>query len=598
MTEPAAAPTIQERVMREQVAALYATITSSTIADVVVSWAAGWLFWWQGHNTMALVWLGLHTTQLLRYPYQVAYFKDPNAGEHSPLWARRHRTEMLWYSGTWGLAPWLILPGADTSMTAVLVLIVLGVTSTGIPAVAPRWASVMCFALPMVLSLSAALLWQGDMVHVFLAVSCLAYLGVTLHIARSQHALLAQTLQSRFEKEALATELEQQVRLTREASEEKTRFLAAASHDLRQPLHAIGLFGASLERELQGHPVHPQAVFLQEAVRSVHTSLGAMLDISRLDAGVVAPVRQPVALQDILLSLQRTFGQRADEKGLTLRIRSSPLRVNTDPQMLERLLGNLVENAIKYTLSGGVLLRARARGPQVWIEVADTGIGIDPALHEQVFHEFYQVDNPARDRNLGLGIGLSIVRRLSRLLDHPVTLRSQPRKGSRFRVTVPKAPAMQVTASAAPVELVAASALPRRVLLIDDEAIVAQGLMALMKTWQVELLAAADEAEAQAAIDRARAHGHVIDVILSDVRLGQGVDGLSLARRLQSAMDPMPALLMITGETAPDRLRQLEGAGVPLLFKPVDPEHLRRALAQAVPTRPQAPAPAEPAVAL
>ena len=339
---------------------------------MVVSWAAGWLFWWQGHNTMALVWLGLHTTQLLRYPYQVAYFKDPNAGEHSPLWARRHRTEMLWYSGTWGLAPWLILPGADTSMTAVLVLIVLGVTSTGIPAVAPRWASVMCFALPMVLSLSAALLWQGDMVHVFLAVSCLAYLGVTLHIARSQHALLAQTLQSRFEKEALATELEQQVRLTRQASEEKTRFLAAASHDLRQPLHAIGLFGASLERELQGHPVHPQAVFLQEAVRSVHTSLGAMLDISRLDAGVVAPVRQPVALQDILLSLQRTFGQRADEKGLTLRIRSSPLRVNTDPQMLDAWLSDRTHGVLDLcTGNGSLAVIAAMAYPDVVVDAAD-----------------------------------------------------------------------------------------------------------------------------------------------------------------------------------------------------------------------------------
>ncbi|MCB4362834.1 hybrid sensor histidine kinase/response regulator [Hydrogenophaga taeniospiralis] len=571
-------PSIQQRVMHEQVAALYATTASATIADVIVSWAVALLFWWKNGDSMALVWITLHSSQLLRYPFQAAYFKDSAVAERTAFWARRHRNEMLWYSGTWALAPWLMLPRADTSMTAVLVLVVLGVTSTGIPAVAPRWASVLGFAPPMVLGLIGALLWQGGAVDLVLALCCLVYLGVSLYIAHSQHHLLAQTLQSRFEKEALAQQLEQQMTLTRQASEEKTRFLAAASHDLRQPLHAIGLFGAALEQALRGQPAHQHALRLEDAVRSLHHSLGAMLDISRLDAGVMAPERQAVALRETLLSMHRLFTGRAQDKNIALRIRTSSLHVTSDPQMLERLLGNLVENAIKYTHQGGVLVTARQRGQRVWIEVVDTGLGIEPGQHELVFREFYQVDNPSRDRSLGMGIGLSIVRRLSTLLEHPVSLSSRPGRGTRFRLSLPLAPtglpAATPPAAASPTE----GELPRRVLLIDDEAIVTQGLMALMHTWGVELLAAADEGAAQEAMRQAAEEHRPVDVILSDMRLRHGVSGLDVARRLQVATAPPPALVMITGETSPEHLRTLEHTGLTVLFKPVDPQLLRHTL--------------------
>ena len=576
-------PSIQQRVLREQVAALYATIASSTIADVVVSWAVALLFWWKTDNSMALAWIAVHSTQIPRYPYQSAYFKDPERDRNAELWARRHWIEMLCYSGTWALAPWALLPKADVPMTAVLVLIVLGITSTGIPAVAPRWTSVLCFALPMILGLITALAWQGDTLHIFLALCCVVYLGVSLYIARSQHTMLTQTLLSRFEKEALAAQLEQQIRLTRQASEEKSRFLAAASHDLRQPLHAIGLFGATLERELQGHQAHPHAQHLQQAVQALHSSLGAMLDISRLDAGVVEVQHRPVALRELLLSLHRTFSARALDQGIELRIRSSDLVVSSDPVMLERMLNNLLENAIKYTPSGGVLLRARQRGDHALIEVVDTGIGIDPAQHELVFQEFYQVDNPSRDRSLGLGIGLSIVRRISLLLDHPITLRSRLGRGSRFVVRLAlaqEAPSPATPVSASATEEPECGPLPARVLLLDDELIVARGLQALMRTWGVELLSAVDEASAHAALRQAVHEQRPVDVILCDMRLGQGVNGLEVAHRLLGAFDPAPPLVMITGETAAQRLRELEDSGLPVLFKPVDPRELRGVLAQ------------------
>jgi len=570
-------PALQERLLREQVAALWATTASATLSDLTFSWIVALLFWWHNDDPLALVWLAIRMLRMLRYRGQRAFHTDPQVHERSRFWARKHVREIVLFSSTWGLAPWFMLPASDRSMTAVMVLVILGVCSTGLSAVTPRWPSVLAFALPMVLGLSGALLWQGDAVGTVLALCCLVYLAVTLSVARTQHRLLTQTLLSRFEKEALAAQLQEQVRLTELASQEKTRFLASASHDLRQPLHAIGLFGASLERTLRGQPGHPTALHLQQAVQAMQASLGAMLDISRLDAGVVAAERRPLPLQPLLLSLHHSLLQRAQDKGIELRIRASDLTVQSDPVMLERLLGNLVENAVKYTHRGGVLVAARARGARVRIDIVDTGIGIASADLGRVFDEFYQVDNPGRDRSRGLGIGLSIVRRLSQLLDHPVRVRSRPGRGTRFQVELPAATQPADPApSAKPIPL--PGALPARVLLLDDEVAIGHALQALLQAHGVELTAVADAQTAGQALAEGERDGRPYAVLVCDLRLADGADGLQIAHALQARHTPPPALLLVTGETAPQVLQRVHDAGVPVLFKPVDPGTLLDAL--------------------
>ncbi len=583
--EPASASeSTRQRVLREQVAALYATSLSSTVADAVLAWSVCALFYWQLRSPWVLVWLALHTVQVLRYPLLGAYFRDPQAASRSAFWARRQWRELLYYSATWGLAPWLLMPaGDDVSMTMLLMLIMLGLVSGGIPSVAPRWASVLAFVLPMMAGLVSALLWRGDARHVFLAACAVIYAGAMLYFARSQHRLLTASLQMRFEKEALAEQLAAQMAATQRASEEKTRFFAAASHDLRQPLHAIALFGAVLDTELQGQTAHAHAQRLTSAVRALSTSLDTMLDISRLDAGVIEPDRQDVPLNAVLQALQPSLAPRAEARELQLRLRATPVWVRTDPHLLQRLLGNLIENAIKYTPpGGGVLVVARPRGAQVWIDVVDTGIGIAPEHLDRVFDEFYQVDNPGRDRTRGLGIGLSIVRRLSQLLGHPVTLRSRPGHGSRFRITVAAAPAPVPAADAAPGHAPPPQAtlrLPRRVLLIDDEADITDALGAFLQAWGVDSEPAGGEAEAERALQAAADQGRPFDALVCDFRLADGADGLAAAMRLRARFDPTLPLLLITGETSPERLQRVRDAGVPVLFKPIDPERLLRALA-------------------
>jgi signal transduction histidine kinase/CheY-like chemotaxis protein len=572
---------IEERVHRAQVAALFRNLAPSTLADVAVAWSVAALYWWQLRDPGVLLWLGLHLVQTARYPFLGRWHRDPKADERSAHWARVHVREHAFYSLTWGLAPWCFLPAGNQPLTALLMLVILGICSAGVPAMATRWASVIAFTVPMVLGLGSALLWRGGgTLHLFLAGCCVVYLGATLLFARNLHRLLTKALRTRFEKEALAEQLAEQMAITRRASEEKTRFFAAASHDLRQPLHAIALFGAVIERELQGRPALAHAQRLMGAVRALGTSLDTMLDVSRLDAGVIEPERRAVPLADVFTALLPLFATRAEEAGLQLRIRATPLWVQTDPQLLQRLLANLVENAIKYSPQGGVLVLARARGPQVWVEVIDTGMGIAPEHTGRVFDEFYQVDNPGRDRSRGLGMGLAIVRRLAALLGHPIALQSRVGRGSRFRLVLPaaEAPPASPLAAAAPLDTTDAPPLPRRVLLIDDEADIAHATVALLGGWGVALTAVDTEARADEALARATRTGEPFEALICDFRLADGADGLLAAQRLRARHAPALPLLLITGETAPERLQRVRDAGVPVLYKPVDPVALRRAL--------------------
>ena len=573
------AESTQKVVMRAQVAALYATAWSSTLADTLLAWALGALFYWKLHDPLVLLWVGLHFLQLLRYPLLSAYHRDPQAAERSEFWARLQCRELLIYSSVWGLAPWLFMPSDSLPMTVVMMLLILGLSSAGVLAVAPRWPSVLSFVVPMVVGLITALAWHADETHLFLAACCAIYLGATLHFAYQQHRLLTNALLMRFEKQSLAEQLVQQMAVTQHLSEEKTRFFAAASHDLRQPLHAIALFGAVLEKDLAGQPEHAHALRLMDSVRALGTSLDTMLDVSLLDAGVIVPDLQATMLNPVFQQLNQMVTSRAEQKGLQLRLRASQLWVKTDQILLLRLLVNLVENAIKYTPHGGVLVVARAKGAYVWIDVCDTGIGIAADQMGPIFDEFYQVNNPGRDRAKGLGIGLSLVRRLGALLNHTVSVQSRSGHGSRFRVVIAMAPPQDLLPIVGRQTLQERRALPKRILLIDDESAIGEAMAALLGSYGVDFLAARDETTAMAAFSQAVALGAQFDALICDYRLADGANGLDVAQRLCKKFAPKLPVLLVTGETEPDKLQLLRDSGVPVLLKPVAAATLIKTLA-------------------
>lgn len=579
---PEAAPdALDARVLGERVAMLYATIRMATLGDALLAQSFGAVMYWQARRWEVLAWMLMHLYNTARMPVLTAWFKDPQASERAPHWARIYCRELRLNSLTWGLAPLLFLPDS-LPLLSLMLMVILGLGAAGVSAVAPLKRATWNYLVPMIAGLMLGLLIRPSLVHAFLALACLIFLGSVLHFAQAQSAMIEQALRSRFEKEALAEQLAAQMRATEVASQQKTRFLASASHDLRQPLHAIALLSAALRKQLAGHDSESTAVHLAQAVGTLSHSLDTMLDVSRLDAGVIATERRAVALQELFQSLNVGFVNAASEKDINLRVRATTLWVHSDPQLLRRLLSNLIDNAIKYTRRGGVLVLARKRGGDVCIEVHDTGIGIAPEQQTRVYEEFYQVDNPARDRKLGLGIGLSIVARLSSLLGHPLELTSTPGRGTRFRLHLPLAqpperlaPVLPQPLGATPIEAL----LPGRVLVLDDEPEVRFAMTELLRIHGIAALTSANEAEAEATLEAAQARGELFELLICDYRLAHGVDGLRVGQTLARRYAPM-RLLLITGDTAPERLQAVHDSGVPVLFKPVDSEQLLGAIAQ------------------
>jgi signal transduction histidine kinase/CheY-like chemotaxis protein len=374
----------------------------------------------------------------------------------------------------------------------------------------------------------------------------------------------------------LFEELQDKSRQLELASAYKSRFLAAASHDLRQPLHALNLFVAQLHAEADPAERERLVGRIDAAVGAMNELFNSLLDMSKLEAGMLEAELTEFPVERLLKHMETTFAGAAGEKGLRLSVVPSAAWVRSDFILLERILLNLVSNAVRYTTRGGIVIGCRRRGARLRLEVWDSGPGIPEDHRQSIFREFYQLAGPGRDRRGGLGLGLAIVDGLGRLLDHPVELKSRPGRGSCFSVSVPRAAAQQ-EAPEAPVER-ARPADPlsgKLVVVIDDDALVLDGMRGILRSWGCGVVTEPSAAEALARLTEL---GSKPDVIISDYRLANGKTGIEAIERLRSALgEAIPAFLM-SGDTAPERLRDAGASGYHLLHKPVPPMALRAML--------------------
>ncbi len=351
----------------------------------------------------------------------------------------------------------------------------------------------------------------------------------------------------------------------------KSRFLAAASHDLRQPMHALGLFIAELAEV--PHPPATRHLVRQigAAAEAMENLLDSLLDISRLDAGALQPKIRACPIQPVLDRIANDFRIWAEERGLRLRVCSCAAWVTTDPLLLERILSNLVSNAIRYTPAGTILIACRTGSAgNVRIEVRDNGTGIDEAAQHVIFQEFVQLGNPERSRSKGLGLGLAIVRRLTQLLGHGVTLRSAPGRGSVFGITLARA-----VATAAPYSPVEPRTLGNLagvcVAILDDDPMALESLHSLLSAWECDVIAAASLPELLSALNVARRP----DALICDYRLQGAVTGLDAISTVRETGHDIPTIIVISGDTSAPTLNEVRSAGFPLLYKPVRPAKLR-----------------------
>lgn len=366
-----------------------------------------------------------------------------------------------------------------------------------------------------------------------------------------------------------------------EASAARTRFFAAANHDLRQPLHAMGLLAQTLHA--QGSKATPVDVaevsgHLVECVEGMTNVVDDLLEITRLDVGHMTPQSSVFALDELLRETCQPYQALARAKGLQLAVDAGPLAVRSDRALMARVLANLVSNAIRYTRAGAVRIYARPEGDHVALRVEDTGVGIASDHLPRIFEEFYQVGNPARDRRLGLGLGLATVKRLSDLLSLSVSVQSAPGQGSVFTLMLPLAPNHELAAmppgGTPAVEPLIAS---QRVLVIEDDADSRNALLGLLRQWGCDARAAPGAREALAWLGQ----GFTPEVLVVDLRLADGASGLDAIDTLRAAVGHELPALVVTGDAGSEHMLKAQARGFAVLIKPARPVQLRAFLSQA-----------------
>jgi signal transduction histidine kinase/CheY-like chemotaxis protein len=531
------------------------------------------------HATIAYF-LGLQAlSQLHRLWVLLGYRRAELSVENSALWARRYSQYMFGAGVVWGCAGILFFRPQSPLSQMFTMCGLYGISGGAVTGHAYHPPALRAFLLPIFGLVFVRLLTLGSAEYVALGVASLFYMSILLAFCQVQHRSVTESMQIRFENADLISELqvqkanaEQAKARAEQADLAKSRFLAAASHDLRQPLHALSLFSATL-RELELDAKQRSVVEqIYRNIDSLEALFDELLDISKLDAGYIRPNIVDFPIQRVLAVLHTRYGALAQEKAVDFRVRSSTAVVRSDAALLERVLGNLVANAIRYTERGGVLVGCRKRGAALVVAVWDTGIGIASTQHERIFEEFFQLGNPERDRRNGLGLGLPIARRMARLLDTEIELESVLGRGSCFAIRIALGDPAEVT-RIAPEPTVSGDALAGRcVVVIDDEPSIRVGMHELLAQWGCTSVEAAS---AQDAIAKLEAERLSPELVLADYRLTDHALGSDAIHELRQRFGSELPALLITGDTAPARLREAKQSGLHVLHKPVRPAQLR-----------------------
>ncbi len=578
MSASGPASSLRDAVGAEQARLLYAS-GFSMFATLVAAAALAVLFVYLGvlKVWIAATWLLISATHIaVRLVMIGVYRGSPDRDRHWRAWANRFTIGAAVGGITWGIGGAVIMPVGRFDLQMLVVVLITSIIYGTLSSFGAWYPAFMVFATAALTPVGLWSLTQHDATHYAFAFLCAIWLPAVLLLARRQEAGLVRSLTLQYENAALAQDLLAQKTIAEVANVAKSRFLASASHDLRQPVHALGM----LVGALRSHKLPARSVGLIDqidgSVGALDSLFTSLLDISKLDAGVVQGQAQAVAVQPLLERIRRDLEGEASAKGVKLSVAPTSLAVVSDPVLLERILRNLIGNAVRYTERGHVLVGCRRRAGKVSLEVWDTGPGIAADKREAIFEEFYQLANPDRDRSKGLGLGLPIVRRLTEILDHPLELESRPGHGTVFRVFVPRSGA-PAAAEAALAEGVA-EARSAVILAIDDEHAIRVAMTELLRSWGHTVVAAGGGDEAIAAL----AHMPAPDLIVCDYRLRGSENGLDVIRRLQTAIGTRIPAILVTGDTAPENIRAALTGGHPLLHKPLSHARLRAAVSSLI----------------
>ena len=577
-TEPTASDARRkQQIQAEQIRILYRQLPIAIVPAMLAAGLLAYMMWGQVPESAIVTWILLVIVSYSTAPTLLYWFyrrSKPNDSQMA-VWGRRFAVIAVISTSCWGSGGFLLhVPGSE-----IYQLLLLSFIGTGAAAVMATTASYSpgfyAGVLPMLLPVASRTAMEGELFHIAAAGLLIMYLGILVFFHKNVHGSLLKALNLQLENMDLANILEKKNKQLEQTSRMKSQFLAAASHDLRQPLHAQALFLAELQARIRDPKSKTILGFLKNSMDGMRELFNALLDMSKLDAGIIKPSLETFPASYLLNKLNSEFQPQMHRRGIAFRVAPCQYSVHSDPALLERILRNLLSNALRYTTSGAVFMGCRRRGKRLRIEIRDSGVGIPFEQQDTIFKEFYQLDNPERDKEKGLGLGLAIVKRLSCLLDHPVHLSSLPGMGSTFAIDVVLSDKTEAHKN---LETTRAQTENRlngtAVLVIEDDVIVRQAMLGLLRDWGCKPIVVSSAQEAlNTSIQPPQ-------IIIADYRLRNGKTGIEAINTIQHHYQTAVPAILITGDTAPECMREAEASGYRLLYKPVQPSQLLALLNQ------------------
>ncbi len=573
------------------------------------------LYWPIAPLGLLVPWAGAFVAMCLVRGLVIARFRRaaPRTRAQWLAWQLRSNLGTLVAAALWGATGWIFYGlGAEQQQATGLIVIVYTFAVAAIPVLSTQPRLYIAYASLCLLPLVVRIALVGDVHSYQLAGELVLIISLSAVLANSYRQALLCAIDHKVQADQLAAQLRVETLAAEDARREaeianraKTQFFTAASHDLRQPLHAMGLFAEALRQRVREPAGPPQGqtpegdarrlnndAEVAQLVNSINESVDALeglfcelLDITRIDSGVIEVHPQHFEVGDILRKLRLHFEPSAFEKGLSLRLRGGGRVVFADSLLVERVLRNLVSNAIRYTNDGTVLVGCRQRGDRVLLQVWDTGLGIRLDEQARIFDEFYQVPNTPKvspDQRKGLGLGLAIVKRLADLMGAPLTLRSTPGRGTVFTLDLPQGRAPKPSALLAmsggkgPVGITLAG---RRIVVVEDEPAVRAGLEVLLAGWGAQIDAFESVAASRAWAERSDPAVVKPDLLIVDYRLEEGLNGVDAITALRARFGPAIPAILVTGSTMTGHDKEAHDHNFHLLIKPVVPNKLRAMIA-------------------
>ena len=572
------APALIARARADQVGELYAGWHRTSLSMLTGAVLLCSAMWGQAPPRVMALWVAfIVANQLWRGALVKAWHRVQPGLAAAPRWGRYWAVGSTLGGTLWGIAAVAMYPDSPPHQ-ALLIVCLFGVVLGGLNLTAVYKPSFYGFVVPALVPLILREALVADPVHAFTALVMSVVLGFVLAFGHHLNDVLTRSLAIRYENIDLIDGLKRQTRAAHEAraaaeaaNRAKSQLLAAASHDLRQPLHALGLYTAALAARAREAPWQALVGNVQNAVHALEAQFAQLLDLSQLEAGALSPERSRVALAPLFARVAAEFRPQAAARGLVLRCAATRLAVDSDAALLERMVRNLVANAVRYTSRGGILIGGRRRGELVSLVVVDTGVGIAPEHGSRIFEEFYQVRSGSRTTAApaGMGLGLAIVRRLAQLLGHEVAVASRLGTGSCFRIDAPRAADAVHAFGGAPPACAAAGRASLHgtlVAVVDDDPAAIDAMTELFATWGAKVVGGRDASTLLEALGQ---WARYPDLVVADLRLSHGASGVVAVRALRDELGFAVPALIVSGDTSAAAERAARSAGLTLLPKPV-----------------------------